>query len=74
MKDHCPRAFISPVLNLQQQFLFIYEKELLVVVFTQKWRHYLLHSQFIIQPNIDHTLSAKMLVKLIEFDFSIKFK
>ena len=45
MQNHHPIAFISRVLNIQQQSLSTYEKELLAVVFVvQKWRHYLFNT------------------------------
>ena len=86
MQNHHPIAFISRVLNIQQQSLSTYEKELLAVVFAvQKWRHYLLNSHFIIR--IDHrslqyilsqrlttSFQQKWLVKLMEFNFTIEFK
>ncbi|WVZ23582.1 hypothetical protein V8G54_002126 [Vigna mungo] len=86
MQDHHPIAFISRVLNMQQQSLSTYEKKLLEVVFAvQKWRHYLLNRHFVIR--IDHrslqyilsqilttTFQQKWLVKLMEFDYTIEFK
>ena len=52
MKDQHPITFISRTLNKQQQSLSTYEKELLVVVFAvQKWRHYLLSSQFVVRTD-----------------------
>jgi hypothetical protein len=52
MQNHHPIAFISRSLNLQQQSLSTYEKELLTVVFVvQKWRHYLLRNQFVIKTD-----------------------
>ena len=86
MQDHHPIAFISRSLNVQQQSLSTYEKELLVVVFVvQKWRHYLLLKQFVIKTDhlslkyiLDQRLSIafqqKWLVKLMEFDFIIEYK
>jgi len=45
MQEHHPLAFISRVLNQQQQTLSTYEMELIAVVFAlQKWRHYLLNT------------------------------
>jgi len=66
--------------------LSTYEKELLAVVFAvQKWRHYLLPKKFIIRTDhrslnyiLDQRLSTtfqqKWLVKLMEFDFHIKYR
>nr|KYP76053.1 Retrovirus-related Pol polyprotein from transposon 17.6 [Cajanus cajan] len=86
MQDHHPIAYISRILNLQQQSLSTYEKELLAVVFAvQRWRHYLLNRHFIVK--IDHyslkyildqrlttDFQQKWLAKLMEFDFSIEYK
>lgn len=87
MQEHHPIAFISRALNLHQQSLSTYEKELLALVFAvQKWRHYLLSSHFIIKTDhrsLQYILSQPLttpfqhkwwLVKLMEFDFSIEFK
>ncbi|XP_019462912.1 PREDICTED: uncharacterized protein LOC109361830 [Lupinus angustifolius] len=86
MQNHHPIAFISRVLNQQQQVLSTYEKELLDVVFAvHKWRHYLLNKTFIIRTGhrslkyiMDQRLTTafqqKWLVKLMEFDFSIEYK
>lgn len=52
MQDNHPIAFISRSLNVQQQSLSTYEKELLAVVSAvQKWRHYLLLKKFVIRTN-----------------------
>jgi len=53
MQEHHPITFISRVLNLQQQSLSTYEKELLAVVFAvQKFRHYCLI----------HTLLSRLII------------
>nr|KYP35812.1 Retrovirus-related Pol polyprotein from transposon 17.6 [Cajanus cajan] len=86
MQDHHPIFYISRILNLQQQSLSTYEKELLAVVFAiQRWRHYLLNRHFIIKTDhyslkyiLDQRLTTdfqkKWLAKLMEFDFSIEYK
>ncbi|XP_019414654.1 PREDICTED: uncharacterized protein LOC109326422 [Lupinus angustifolius] len=86
MQNNHPIAFISRMLNQQQQALSTYEKELIAVVFVvQKWRHYLLNKHFIIRTDhrspkyiLDQRLTTdfqqKWLVKLMEFDFSIEYK
>jgi len=86
MQDHHPLAFIIRNLNLQQQSLSTYEKELLAVVFVvQKWRLYLLHKKFIIRTDrrslkyildlwLTTTFQQKWLIKLLEFDFDIEYK
>ena len=84
MQDNHPIAFISRSLNVQQQSLSTYEKELLAIVFAvQKWRHYLLPKKFVIRTDhrslkyildqrLDTAFQQKWLVKLIEFDFCIE--
>lgn len=86
MQDRHPIAFINKSLSQQQQSLSAYEKELLAVVFAiQKWRHYLLHKQFVIKINhrslkyileqrLSTTFLQKWLVKLMEYDFIIEYK
>ena len=86
MQQHHPIAFISRMLNQQQQALSTYEKELLAVVFAvQKWRHYLLSRPFVIRTDhrslkymLEHILTTtfqqKWLVKLMKFKFSIEYK
>jgi hypothetical protein len=52
MQEKHPIAFISRVLNLQQQSLSTYEKELLAVVFAvQRWSHYLLNRHFVVKTD-----------------------
>nr|KYP32652.1 Retrovirus-related Pol polyprotein from transposon 17.6 [Cajanus cajan] len=52
MQEHHPIAFISRMLNQQQQSLSTYEKELLAVVFiVQRWRHYLLNMHFVVRTD-----------------------
>nr|KYP50671.1 Retrovirus-related Pol polyprotein from transposon 297 family [Cajanus cajan] len=86
MQNHHPIAFISRVLNLQQQSLSTYEKELLAVVFgVHKRRAYLLNTHFIIRTDhrslqyilsqrLTTAIQQKWLVKSMEFDFTIEFK
>jgi hypothetical protein len=86
MQDNHPIAYISRILNMQQQSLSTYEKELLAVVFAvQRWRHYLLNRHFLVRT--DHyslkyildqrwttDFQQKWLGKLMEFDFSIEYR
>lgn len=86
MQDGHPLAYISRHLKGKQLTLSIYEKELLAVVFAvQKWRHYLLTSQFIIktdQRSLKYLLEQRLntpiqqqwLPKLLEFDYEIQYK
>lgn len=86
MQEGHPLAYISRHLKGKQLHLSIYEKELLAVVFAvQKWRHYLLHSHFVIktdQRSLKYLLEQRLntpiqqqwLPKLLEFDYEIQYK
>jgi len=84
MQEHHTVAFISRILNQQQQSLSTYEKELMALVFAvQKWRRYLLNHHFtiktdhkslkyILEQRFTTDFQQKWLVKLVEFDFAIE--
>ena len=86
MQDAHPLAFISRALGPKWQRLFVYEKELLAIVFAvQKWEQYLTGTHFIIktdQNSLKWLLQQKIstpfeqfwLSKLLGFDYEIQYK
>lgn len=86
MQEGHPLAYISRHLKGKQLHLSIYEKELLVVVFSvQKWRHYLLTGHFVIKTDrrslkylleqrLNTPIQQQRLPKLLEFDYEIQYK
>jgi len=51
-QEHHTIAFISRALGPKWQTLFVYEKELVVVIFAiQKWKQYLIHQSFVIKTD-----------------------
>ncbi|XP_026410454.1 uncharacterized protein LOC113305651 [Papaver somniferum] len=86
MQNSKPIAFLSKPLGPKVLALSTYEKEFLAIVMAvQKWKHYLSNQQFIIHTyhqslkylldqNLSTALQQKWLVKLMGFDYVIKFK
>lgn len=83
MQDKHLIAYISKSLGPKQQVLFIYERELLVIVYAvQKWSTYLGHAPFVIkndQKSIKFILDQRLhtpfqqvwVSKLMGFEFEI---
>lgn len=86
MQDQHPLAFISTTLGPKWQKLYVYEKELLAIVFAvQKWEQYLIGRTFFInndQKSLKWLLQQKIstpfqqfwLSKLMVFDYEIHYK
>ncbi|XP_026419667.1 uncharacterized protein LOC113315618 [Papaver somniferum] len=86
MQEGRPLSFFSKALGPKTLALSTYERELLAIVMAvQKWRYYLSHSNFIIHTDhqslqhlmnqrLSTTLQHKWLVKLMGFDYVIKYK
>lgn len=86
MQNHQPIAYISKSLGPTKQAMWVYEGELLAIVYlVQKWEAYLAHASFIIkigQKSIEHMLEQKLntsfqqasVAKLMGFDFEIQYK
>ncbi|XP_026450766.1 uncharacterized protein LOC113350878 [Papaver somniferum] len=81
-----PIAFYSKALGPKALALSTYEKKLLAIVMeVQKWKHYLSNNHFIIyidhqslkffmEQRITSVLQQKWLMKLLGFDYVIKYK
>ncbi|KAJ1690028.1 hypothetical protein LUZ63_014183 [Rhynchospora breviuscula] len=86
MQGHKPIAYLSKSLGLKNQGLSTYEKEFLALLTAvKKWRHYLVHSPFVIRTDqislkhlleqrVSTTLQHKGLCKLLGLDYSIEYK
>lgn len=83
MHEGHPIAYISKVLSKCHLRLYVYDKEIMSIVFAvEKWRHYLLGRHFIIKTDhqslkylleqqLHNDSQFKWLSKLIRFDYQI---
>ena len=79
-------AFMSQTLSDRAQHKSVYERELIAIVTaSQKWRHYLLGTKFVVhidQKSLKFLVDQKMMggeqqkwvAKLLGFDFEIRYK
>lgn len=86
MQDSHPVAYISKSLGPKQLTLFVYEKELLAIVYAvQKWSTYLAHKPFVIKTgrrSIKYMLEQRLntpfqqawMAKLMGIEFDIVYK
>jgi hypothetical protein len=86
LQDNQPIAYFSKAIKGTELGLSTYEKEMLALVLAvQRWRPYLLGSKFIVRTDqkslkflLDQTISTtaqqRWLVKLLGYDYDIKYK
>ena len=86
MQQSHPIAFFSKALGPKAQAQSIYEKEAMAILESlRKWRHYLLGNQLVIKTDqrslkylsnqrLLEGIQHKLILKLLEFDFSIEYK
>ncbi|KAJ0481982.1 putative nucleotidyltransferase, Ribonuclease H [Helianthus annuus] len=86
MQDKHPLAYISKALSPKQQTMYVYDKELLAILFAVKqWHYYLISNHFIIKTDqkslkffldqkITTPLQHSWMVKLMHYDFEIQYK
>lgn len=80
MQDHKPITYFSHALNQLGRKKYVYERELMAIVFAvQKWRHYLLGRKFVVQTNqkMEQQLTSpeyqRWMLKLMGFQFEIQY-
>ena len=86
MQDNRPLAFFGQKLSPSAQSKYVYERELMAIVFAiKKWRSYLVGQRFLVrtdQQNLKYLLEqrivdgehSKRLYKLLGYDFEIQYK
>lgn len=86
MQQGHPIAYISKSLAPKHQYMCVYDRELLALIFAvTKWSHYLLGRHFIVktdqktlkyllEQNIHIEFQVAGISKLMAFDFSIEYK
>lgn len=80
-----PIAFLNKTLSARNQILSVYDKEMLAILYAvEKWRPYLLGSQFtiltdhqtlkhLLDQRISTSAQQKWLAKLLGYDYRIMF-
>ncbi|KAH0730002.1 hypothetical protein KY289_001190 [Solanum tuberosum] len=86
MQESRPIAYVSRSLDPRHQVMFVYDRELVALIFVvTKWSHYLIGKPFIVktdQKALKHLLEQNLhtdfqvagISKLMAFDFSVEYK